>query len=191
MIIEDVATQSLNPSERVSDDPFHRLMASVGYLMFHWSALESTLVEEIRRLRIAGGDSGKTLIRVRGSLSERLAEWRALLSIKARGNRELAQAMADLSSRIERLRSRRDMIARNFAGVDSGTEGAEPVILCADGDLSPPTSDARRVTLSEMAELIENVSACRGLIAHFEKRDHQAVPTGEHKPAVNATSRAA
>lgn len=152
--------------ETASSDRLDPLMASIGYLFLHWSRLEAALVDEIRRLRIAGGDSGKSLIRVRGSISERLAEWRALISLKARGNRELAQAVADLSSQIERLQRTRNLVAQSFAGA-SADEG-EPSLFCADVNLSPPTNDPRRIPLSEMNAIIEEVRHCSRRIAQFE-----------------------
>ncbi|HEV2745678.1 MAG TPA: hypothetical protein VGW34_00075 [Allosphingosinicella sp.] len=140
------------------------LMASIGWLFFHWSALETTLVDEVRRLRIAGGDTGNTLVRIRGTLSERLAEWRALISLRSRGDRQLAQAVADLSTQIERLQRLRNLIAQNFAGA---SDEDQPVLFCADKNLSPPTAEAKRFTLSEMEALIDDVRACRDRLLEF------------------------
>lgn len=151
-------------------DSFEELMASIGHLLHRWHGLETVLVEEIRRLRLEGGDTGKNLIRVRGSLSERLAEWGALLSLRNRGNRPFAQGVADLSGQVERLRRTRDLVTRSFAGATAGVDGGEPALLCADGDLSPPTTDPRRIPLSELNQVLDQIETCRDRIANIERR---------------------
>lgn len=158
------------PAEAADDDSFRELMTSVGLLMFHWHRLETTLAEQIRKLRLEGGDTGKNLIRIRGSLSERLAEWAALLGLRNRGDRPFAQGVAELSGRIERLRRHRNLIAQSFAGATPGGDGAEPAILCADGDLSPPTAEPRRIPLSELQQIIADVETCRDRIPRIEER---------------------
>lgn len=166
-------TELLDPATDVqagTDERFDELMASIGYLLHGWHRLETVLVEEIRRLRLEGGDTGKNLVRVRGSLSERLAEWAALLGLRNRGNRQFAQTVAELSSQIERLRRMRDLIARSFAGAVPARDGAEPALFCADGDLSPPTTDPRRIPLSELRQTIDQIDACRQRIPTIEQR---------------------
>ena len=165
-------TDLLEPTleETRTDDSFHELMASIGYLMHRWNGLETVLVEEIRRLRLEGGDTGKNLIRVRGSLSERLAEWAALLGLRNRGNRAFAQRVAEISSQVERLRRTRNLVSQSFAGAVEGKDGGEPAILCADGDLSPPTTEPRRIPLGELKQIIEQIDSCRDLIPRIEQR---------------------
>ena len=83
-----------------------QLMASVGSVMLHWCFLEDALTDTIRQLRIASEGSAN-LIRVRGSFSDRLSEWRGLLSQKTRRNPELAETVADLANEMEHLRGLR------------------------------------------------------------------------------------
>ena len=64
-----------------------QLMASVGSVMLHWCHLEDALTDTIRQLRIVSEGSAN-LIRVRGNFSDRLSEWRGLLSQKTRRNPE-------------------------------------------------------------------------------------------------------
>jgi hypothetical protein len=165
-LLEPAATDAAAPA----DDRFPELMASIGYLMHGWHRLEAVLAEEIRRLRLEGGDTGKNLVRIRGSLSERLAEWAALLGLRHRGDRQFAQGVAELSAQIERLRRTRNMIAQSFAGATDGKDGAEPAILCADGDLSPPTTDPRRIPLGEVKQIIDQIETCRERIPNIEKK---------------------
>jgi len=149
---------------------FDELLTCIGALLYRWHGLEAVLVEEIRRLRKEGGDTGKNLVRVRGSLSERLAEWGALLGLRNRGNRQFAQTVAELSTQIERLRRTRDLVARNFAGATDGGDSGEPALFCGDNDLSPPTSEPRRITLTELRDILGQIDTCRERIPAIERR---------------------
>ena len=68
-----------------------QLMMSLGYVMLHWSQLERAVLDEIKRLRSAEGDTGESSIRARGAFTERLAEWRAVVSLKSRRNLKAAK----------------------------------------------------------------------------------------------------
>ncbi len=92
------------------------LLTMLGLLLYRWSAVEQTLTEEIKRFRIAGGGSEASL-RLRGSTSERLGEWRALLSQRTRRDAPTAEAVSALSTRIERNRRDRNLIAKDLEGV--------------------------------------------------------------------------
>src|ERR1700712_3970896 len=94
------------------------LMASIGSVMLHWCFLEDALTDTIRQLRIVSEGSAN-LIRVRGNFSDRLSEWRGLLSQKTRRNPELAETVADLANEMEHLRGTRNRIAHNLAGADA------------------------------------------------------------------------
>ena len=158
------------PAAAEARHDFEELMTSIGQLLYRWHALETVLAEEIRRLRKEGGDTGKNLVRVRGSLSERLAEWGALLGLRNRGNRPFAQKVAELSTQIERLRRTRDLVARNFAGATDGGDTGEPALFCGDNDLSPPTSEPRRITLTELKDILAQIETCRERIPTIEAR---------------------
>jgi hypothetical protein len=138
-----------------------QLMASVGSVMLHWCFLEDALTDTIRRLRIASEGSAN-LIRVRGSFSDRLSEWRGLLSQKTRRNPELAETVADLANEMEHLRGLRNRIAHNLAGADaSRDDGAEPHIWCAERESSNPGVEPHRITLADLREMIETMDRCR------------------------------
>jgi hypothetical protein len=143
---------------------FSRLMESVGLLMFHWSQLEEALVEDIRRMRAEGGGVPSSIVRVRGSFSERLAEWRALLSLKSRRNPGLAEAVLESANKMERLRQKRNLVAHHFAG--ASLDG-EPSILCSAAGTGA-SGDGARITQSELTGLIEEIVACAGQIKNIE-----------------------
>jgi hypothetical protein len=142
--------------EEVRSPGFLRLMASVGLLMFHWSRLDEALVADIRRLRAEGGSVQSSIVRVRGSFTERLAEWRALLSLKSRRNPGLAEAVLDLSNALERLRQKRNLVAQSFSGASLA---GEPHILCSVAGAGA-VSEAARITQSELNILIDEMDRC-------------------------------
>ena len=138
-----------------------RLMRSIGYVMLTWSSLESAFLEDIRRLRSKDGDSLESSIRSRGSFSERLAEWRALISQKTRRNPEVAREVGELATLAEGLRRHRMLIAQHFVGADlQGTENS-PAILVAEGGVSSGRAAQQRFTQSDLDRLIEEMSDCR------------------------------
>lgn len=142
------------------DPAFERLMASVGNLLFHWSLLDQALIDDIRRLRSEGGDVQTTVLRVRGSFSERLAEWRALLSLRSRRNPKLAEAVLEVSNQVERLRQKRNLVAQHLAGASARREDGEPAILCIEGDRGAPNAGAIRITQPELIALIREMNQC-------------------------------
>ena len=90
------------------------LMERLGYVMLHWSLLERAVLQEIKRLRSADGDTGESSIRGRGAFSERLAEWQALVSLKGRRNAKIANEVGEIASKAERLRRTRNLLAQHF-----------------------------------------------------------------------------
>ena len=153
-----------------SDPAFEALMAKVGRLLYHWSLLDQALIADIRRLRSEGGDLQTSVLRVRGSFSERLAEWRALLSLKSRRNPPLAHAMLEVANQAERLRQKRNQVAHHFAGASARPEDGEPSIYCVEGDRAAATGDAGRMTASELTALIAEMDACRERVASIERQ---------------------
>ena len=138
-----------------------QLMAGVGSVMLHWCYLEDALTDTIRQSRIASEGSAN-LIRVRGNFSDRLSEWRGLLSQKTRRNPEMAEIVADLANEMEHLRGTRNRIGHNFAGADaSRQDGAEPYIWCAERESSNPATEPHRITLSDLHDMIETMDRCR------------------------------
>lgn len=138
-----------------------KLMASIGSVMLYWCFLEDALTDTIRQLRIVSEGSA-TLIRVRGGFSDRLSEWRGLLSQKTRRNPELAETVAELANEMEKLRGVRNRIAHNLAGANASREdGAEPYIWCAERESANPASEATRITLSDLVEMAEAMDRCR------------------------------
>jgi hypothetical protein len=139
-----------------------KLMASVGSVMLYWCFLEDALTDTIRQLRIVSEGSA-SLIRVRGGFSDRLSEWRGLLSQKTRRNPELAEAVAELANEMEHLRGIRNRIAHNLAGANAACDdGAEPYIWCAERESSNQISEPTRITLSDLREMAEAMDRCRG-----------------------------
>jgi hypothetical protein len=142
-----------------------KLMASVGSVMLHWCHLEDALTDTIRQLRIVSEGSAN-LIRVRGTFSDRLSEWRGLLSQKTRRNPELAETVAELANEMEHLRGIRNRIAHNLAGADAGCEdGAEPYIWCAERESSNQAGEPERIALSDLRDMAEAMDRCRGRLA--------------------------
>jgi hypothetical protein len=141
------------------------LMASIGSVMLHWCFLEDALTDTIRQLRIVSEGSAN-LIRVRGTFSDRLSEWRGLLSQKTRRNPELAETVAQLANEMERLRGVRNRMAHNLAGANAaGQDGAEPYIWCAERESSNQAGEPERIALSDLRDMAEAMDRCRGRLA--------------------------
>ena len=158
-----------NEAERRGDAAaaFDKLMASVGRVLFHWSLLDEALIEDIRRLRTESGSVQTSVLRIRGSFSERLAEWRALLSLKSRRNPSLAEAVLVASNQVERLRQRRNLVAHHFVGASAGNDGEEPYIVCFEGERGANTATGQ-ITQSELTALIEEMDSCRQKVLAIE-----------------------
>ena len=146
---------------------FEKLMASVGRVLFHWSLLDEALIEDIRRLRAASGSMQTSVLRIRGSFNERLAEWRALLSLKSRRNPPLAEAVLVASNQVERLRQKRNLIAHHFVSASAGGDGTEPYIVCFEGERGANTGTGR-ITQSELTALIDEMESCRQRVMAIE-----------------------
>lgn len=140
-------------------------MRSLGYVMLHWSLLERAFLADIRRLRMVDGDSGETSIRARGAFSERLAEWRALMSLKTRRNQEAAQEVGELSTLAERLRRQRNLIAEHFAGATTASEEGGPAIFVSEGGPASLRSTQQGFDQSSLDALIAEMDGCRSRIA--------------------------
>ena len=146
---------------------FQKLMTAVGYLIFQWSVLEAELVADIRRLRSTEGEL-PAAGRVRGSFSEQMAEWRALVGLKARRNERLSKAVLAISNEIETLRQKRNLVVHHFCGATARAEDGEPHILCQQTDRGS-RSDTR-ITQSELERLIEGIDRCRLSLRGIELR---------------------
>ncbi|MDT9600164.1 hypothetical protein [Sphingosinicella rhizophila] len=152
--------QEIKTVEQVDNkaDRFDALMCCVGHLLYEWSMLEKALVDEIRRFRTKGGDTG-TSLRIRSSATERLAEWRALLSRPARRDQQLADEVADLSSSFERLRRDRNLIAHHFEGAAEAADTRQPFITCGMPHAAGSGRDFARADLLGMIDQIRNCGA--------------------------------
>jgi hypothetical protein len=142
------------------------LLSTLGLLLHRWSILEKTLSEEIKRFRMAGGDT-ETSLRIRGSVSERLGEWRALISQRTRRDAAMAEAVSALSTRIERNRRDRNLITKDFEGVAPRNNEQEASISCG-GPLSGHSASATRTfSLSELRALVQEIDACSDQLAEL------------------------
>jgi hypothetical protein len=165
MEIEDMETTADAAMQERSMD---RLMRSLGYVMLHWSFLERAFLDDIRRLRMVEGDSGDNSIRARGAFSERLAEWRALMSLKTRRQPEAAQEVGELSTLTERLRRQRNLIAEHFVGATTAAQEDGPAIFVSEGGLSSLRSSQQTFDQSALDELIEEMDRCRERITRLQ-----------------------
>lgn len=148
-------------TSETSNTDLQRLMASIGSVMLHWCFLEDSLTDTIRRLRIESEGSAN-LIRVRGSFSDRLSEWRGLLSQKTRRNPEMAEIVADLANEMEHLRGMRNRIAHNLAGANASLlDDDQPYIWCAERESSNPGVEPDRISLADLRAMIEAMDRCR------------------------------
>lgn len=163
----EMTAEAERESAGATSPAFEKLMASVGKVLFHWSLLDEALIEDIRRLRSESGSVQTSMLRVRGSFSERLAEWRALLSLKSRRNPPLAEAVLIAANQVERLRQKRNLIAHHFVGASAAGEGGEPFIVCFEGDRGANTGTGR-ISQSELTALIGEMDQCRRRITEIE-----------------------
>jgi hypothetical protein len=147
-----------------------RLMQSLGYVLLHWSLLEHAFIGDIRRLRTGEGNFAESSARVRGGFSEKLAEWRALMSLKTRRNPEAAQEVGDLSTLAERLRRQRNLIAQHFMGATTDAAEGEPALLVSEGGVGSMRSSQQVVTQSELDRLIAELDDCRRRISRLAER---------------------
>ena len=137
------------------------LLKAVGYVLLSWSLLERAVIGEIRRLRLVDGDSGATTARARGSFNERLAEWRALVSLKSRRNPEAVREVTEIASGAERLCRCRDLVANRFACVEQ-CETGEWAVVVSDAGVGAPRAGQTLLTLQQLSEWNQQMlDACR------------------------------
>lgn len=139
---------------------FRALMASLGYLMFHWTALDRAVLDQIRQLRLADGEQTTTSLKVRATFSERLAEWQALISQRSRRNVRVGNLLGELSAQAERLNRKRKLIAHHFSGAAGPHADGEAAIFYSEGGVATPRASHARLTQSELSELIAEVRDC-------------------------------
>jgi hypothetical protein len=140
-------------------DGLHELLTMLGLLLYRWSVFEQALSQEIKRFRLAGGDSEASL-RVRASASERLGEWQALIGQRARRDAALAKTVSELSTRIQRNRRNRNLIACDFEAVAPASSGKEASISCSGPLSGQPASTMRSFTVTELQRLVQDIDAC-------------------------------
>jgi hypothetical protein len=138
---------------------FHDLMAGVGYLLFQWSLLDTSLDEEIGQLRRASGDPMGAPGRTR-TVNERLAEWRALLGRGRRRHADHYAAVERVAASIQELQRRHMLIAAGFV---AGTVDAAPAIGCAP--IGRTGGVGERMTLRDLRGTIEDMEMCRSEMA--------------------------
>lgn len=135
-------------------------MRALGYFLLNWTLLERTVLEEIKRLRMLGGESGTTTARARGPFSERLAEWRALAILKSRRSAQAAQEVAEIAGHVERLGRTRNLLAHHLSGIEK-TVGGEWVLLASESGVASARGNQTAFKLEELAQLSQQIlSAC-------------------------------
>jgi hypothetical protein len=157
-----------HPSAGVAgQEALDRLMSSMGYVMLHWSLLERAFLADIRRLRMVDGESGETSIRARGSFSERLAEWRALMSLKSRRTPQAAHEVGELSTLAERLRRQRNLIGLHFSGATVASDDGGPAIFVSEGGVASIRSAQQALSQAALDQLIAEMDDCRARISRL------------------------
>jgi hypothetical protein len=145
-------------------------MRSIGYVLLNWTSLESAFIDDIRRMRASDGDRAELSTRARGGFSERLAEWRALMSQKTRRNAEVAQEVGELATLAEGLRRNRLLIGQHFVGAISGDAEGGPAILVAEGGVSSARITQQKFAQSDLDKLIEELNDCRLRLLRLAER---------------------
>lgn len=140
---------------------FHDLMASVGYLLFQWSLLDTSLDEEIGQLRRASGDTVGPPGRSR-TVNERLAEWRALLG---RGRRRRADHHAAIEGVAERIQDHQRLHMLVASGFLAASSDAEPAIRCAHPASRTGGAAEVRMTIRDILDAIDAMELCRSEMA--------------------------
>lgn len=148
------------PSD-IDDVAMDQLMQSLGYVLLHWSLLEKAFTHDVRRLRLGEGNFSESSSRARGGFSEKLAEWRALMSLKSRRDPHIAQEVGELSTLAERLQRQRNLIAQHFVGASTDPSEGEPALLMSEGGVGSSRASGQVVTQSELDHLIAELEDCR------------------------------
>lgn len=140
---------------------FKNLMAGIGYLMFHWSQIDVAVFEEIKRLRMSEGEHNGTSSKARGTFSERLAEWQALVSQKSRRNPQALNRLSDLARQAELLNRKRKLFVQNFTGASGINQNNDLAIYASEGGITAPRSAQSRLTQVELEALIDEIRQCQ------------------------------
>jgi hypothetical protein len=144
---------------------FHDLMASVGYLLFQWGLLDTSLDTEIAQLRRAGGEIAATLGRAR-TVNERLAEWRALLGRGRRRRAEHHAAIEGVAARVQEFHRLQGLIAAGFVAAAADDEAhGEPAIRCSHPASRHTGADDVRMTIRDILDTIDAMELCRSEMA--------------------------
>ena len=144
-----------------------KLMMKLGYVLLNWSMLEQAVLDDIKRLRISDGDSGTAPARTRGSFNERLAEWRALVSLKSRRNPRAALEVAEIANEAERLHRIRNLLTHHFAGVEE-SEGGSYLMLASENGIASLASSRTAFTPEQLDGLISQMSTIWKRIADLK-----------------------
>lgn len=156
-------------AERTRDNAsaagFKDLMTAIGYLMFQWSLVEEELQQQINQLRREGGDNLHMPNRLRATINERLGEWRALLGTRRRGGMAHAKASEALAERIRAAGGLRNLVGHGF--VTASAEAAEPWLSCINKGTGYSASSERRISLSGINEMIDEMGRCRAELRRF------------------------
>ena len=152
-------------SNNVTSASFKDLMTAIGYLMFQWSLVEEELQQQISHLRREGGDNLQLPNRLRATINERLGEWRALLGTRRRGGTVQAKATDALAERIRTAAALRNLVGHGF--VTASAEAAEPWLSCINKGTGYSASSERRISLSGINEMIDEMGRCRAELRRF------------------------
>lgn len=164
-------------AERASNNVtsgFKDLMTAIGYLMFQWSLVEEELQQQIGHLRREGGDNLRMPNRLRATINERLGEWRALLGTRRRGGMVQAKAADALAERIRGAGAFRNLVGHGF--VTASAEAVEPWLSCINKGTGYSASNERRISLSGINEMIDEMGRCRAELRRFGSHAGDDVP---------------
>ena len=149
-------------------------MTAIGYLMFQWSLVEQELQRQICHLRREGGDNLHTPNRLRATINERLGEWRALLGTRRRGGAVQTKETEALAERIRAAGAFRNLVGHGF--VTASAEAVEPFLSCINKGSGYGASSERRISLSGINEVIDEMGRCRAELRRFGSDAGSDVP---------------
>jgi hypothetical protein len=166
--------QADNAGNQSSSASFKDLMTAIGYLMFQWSLVEQELQRQIGHLRREGGDNLHMPNRLRATINERLGEWRALMGTKRRGGTAPAKATEALAERIRAAGAFRNLVGYGF--VTASAEAVEPWLSCINRGTGYSASSERRIGLSGINEMIDEMGRCRAELRRFGSHATSDIP---------------
>lgn len=166
--------QADHAANNVSSASFKDLMTAIGYLMFQWSLVEQELQHQIGHLRREGGDNLHLPNRLRATINERLGEWRALLGTRRRGGAVQAKVTEALAERIRAAGAFRNLVGHGF--VTASAEAVEPFLSCINKGSGYSASSERRISLSGINEMIDEMGRCRAELRRFGSHAGSDVP---------------